>query len=202
MTNFNTLVVDSETRKVISEKPWFIKFYAPWCGHCKHLTPIWEELHENHRDDLNVAKVDCTTDNGKALCSEYEVRGYPTLLYFPTQVDENGKYYKYSGQRSIDHLEKFALTNEFMEADAELIPRRLEGFDWVKRQAEISAKGFMKEIDYLFESNGFGDTVPPSVRYLLVVGLCCTPIVLLIILLCMCDDGYTEPQPARQTPRV
>lgn len=34
-TNFNELVVDAQTGSLITQKPWFIKFYAPWCGHCK-----------------------------------------------------------------------------------------------------------------------------------------------------------------------
>ena len=43
-TNFYDLVVDKENNIVKSEKGWFVKFYAPWCGHCKKLAPIWSEL--------------------------------------------------------------------------------------------------------------------------------------------------------------
>ena len=66
-TNFYELVVDKSTNKLHSDKPWFIKFYAPWCGHCKHLAPIWAELYESH-SDINFAKVDCTDNLAKDLC--------------------------------------------------------------------------------------------------------------------------------------
>lgn len=82
--NYNELVVDKETLKNISDKPWFIKFYAPWCGHCKRLAPVWDELHDLHVDELNVAKVDCTSDFGRLLCTDFEIRGYPTLYYLPS----------------------------------------------------------------------------------------------------------------------
>lgn len=66
----------------IAGKPAVVKFYAPWCGHCKALAPAWEQLAEeyNPKGNVVVAKVDCTTE--EALCGTHQVSGYPTLLSF------------------------------------------------------------------------------------------------------------------------
>ena len=79
---FDELVVDRASNKVKSSKPWFIKFYAPWCGHCKKLEPVWQELFETANDKVNIAKVDCTDDDAKVICQQFGVRGYPTLKFF------------------------------------------------------------------------------------------------------------------------
>ena len=85
---FKAYVVDysDENAKMVSDKPWFIKFFAPWCGHCKRLAPIWTEFNKLHQSEINVGAVDCTDADSKPVCSAMEVQGYPTLLYFPTST--------------------------------------------------------------------------------------------------------------------
>jgi len=91
-----------------TEKGWFIKFFAPWCGHCKQLAPVWEEFNRLHSDEINVAKVDCTQSLGQPLCTQMEVRGYPTLLFFPGTADTKDgdvKAYKFQGPRTREGFE-------------------------------------------------------------------------------------------------
>mgnify|MGYP003890590001 CR=1 FL=1 len=74
-----------------SGKNAIVKFYAPWCGHCKALAPAWNELGDSYAGSSSVVigDVDCTVEED--LCSRFEVRGYPTLKYFNTETGEAGE---------------------------------------------------------------------------------------------------------------
>merc|ERR1711964_848929 len=90
-----TLTEDSfDTEVANSDQPWLIKFYAPWCGHCKRLAPTWEDLASDMKGSARIGKVDCTVHRN--VCSRYGVRGYPTLKLFKNGPD--GESEKYSGK--------------------------------------------------------------------------------------------------------
>lgn len=81
----------------------FVKFYAPWCGHCQRLAPTWDNLAKSveHDTSTSIAKVDCTQH--RSLCTDFEVKGYPTLLWFK----DGKKVQKYQGSRSHEDLKAF-----------------------------------------------------------------------------------------------
>eukprot|EP00475_Leptophrys_vorax_P045139 TRINITY_DN9288_c0_g4_i2.p2 TRINITY_DN9288_c0_g4~~TRINITY_DN9288_c0_g4_i2.p2 ORF type:complete len:154 (-),score=7.35 TRINITY_DN9288_c0_g4_i2:241-660(-) len=94
---------ESNFKSAVSDrtKAYFVKFFAPWCGHCKRLAPSWEELAGSAPREVVVAHVDCTEH--KALCEDQEIRGYPTLKVFV-----NGKYREqYQGARDLPSLKSF-----------------------------------------------------------------------------------------------
>jgi len=62
-------------------KDVLVKFYAPWCGHCKTLIPHWEEAAEKLSNNKNIviAKIDGTTNEVPNI----DIKSFPTLKFFP-----------------------------------------------------------------------------------------------------------------------
>uniref|UniRef100_A0A3B4AFI5 Protein disulfide-isomerase n=1 Tax=Periophthalmus magnuspinnatus TaxID=409849 RepID=A0A3B4AFI5_9GOBI len=81
----------------------FVEFYAPWCGHCKQLAPIWDKLGEKYKDnaDIIVAKMDSTANEIEAV----KVHSFPTLKFFPAGDDR--KVIDYNGERTLEGFSKF-----------------------------------------------------------------------------------------------
>ena len=75
---------------------------APWCGHCKQLAPIWDELGEKFkdRDDLVIAKMDSTANE----VEQVKVQSFPTLKFFPKGGQQ---IVDYNGERTLEALTKF-----------------------------------------------------------------------------------------------
>lgn len=57
-----------------------MKFYAPWCGHCRRMAAAWESLAKQLAGTVNVAELDATSNPQSAR--RFGIRGFPTLLFF------------------------------------------------------------------------------------------------------------------------
>ena len=69
-----------EDEVIKSDLPVLIDFWAVWCGPCKMVAPIVEELAKDYEGKLKVAK--CDVDSSQALAIKYGIRSIPTLLIF------------------------------------------------------------------------------------------------------------------------
>jgi protein disulfide-isomerase-like protein len=86
------------------EKAALVEFFAPWCGHCKQLAPEWKIAGDTFQptDDIIIAAVDAT--QAEALAAQYDVKGYPTIKFFPKGSKEP---IDYTGGRTADDIIEF-----------------------------------------------------------------------------------------------
>ncbi len=102
-----------------SGKPTLVEFFAPWCGHCKNLAPVYEDLANifASSDKVQIAKVDA--DAEKALGKRFGVQGFPTLKWFDGKSKDPSDY---SGGRDLDSLSSFITEKTGIKAKRKLTP--------------------------------------------------------------------------------
>ena len=86
-----------------------IKFYTPWCGHCKKIAPLWEAVGEEFEDnDFQILAVNCQEHS--AACYGSGINSYPTL-----KLLKNGRYAKdFDGLRTKENILQW-IENEMKE---------------------------------------------------------------------------------------
>ena len=77
-------------------------FYAPWCGHCKKIKPLWNDLETSHP---GVTSVNC--DEHSKIAEKHNIKGFPTIKYLPNGIDSSDNSIEYSGDRSEGDLKRF-----------------------------------------------------------------------------------------------
>jgi len=129
--NFDKVVNEAET--------CLVKFYAPWCGHCKHLAPEYikaAEILEKDGEGVILAEVDATVETD--LANRFEVHGYPTLYVFHKGVKS-----EYKGPREADGIVKYMRAQAGPAAKALADAEALEKF--LAREDDVKFVAFTKE---------------------------------------------------------
>jgi protein disulfide-isomerase A1 len=107
--NYKSIVEDPE-------KDVFIEFYAPWCGHCKKLAPIWDELAESVKSDkVVIAKMDATANDLPADAG-FTIQGFPTLKLVKANTNE---VLDYEGDRTLASMAAFLKKNAVHGSEVE-----------------------------------------------------------------------------------
>ena len=95
---FTTENFDTEVLK--SDKPVLVDFWAEWCGPCRMIAPLLDELHDEFKDKAIVGKVN--VDSESDISAKYGITSIPTLLFF-----KNGEIVdKHMGTASKTQLEE------------------------------------------------------------------------------------------------
>jgi protein disulfide-isomerase A1 len=98
---------DFQNLVINNQKDVFVKFYAPWCGHCKQLAPVWDELAEKLASNPNIVIANCDATTNEI--PEVEIQSFPTLKFWKNGQKDTP--IAFSGDRDLEGLLKFVQEN-------------------------------------------------------------------------------------------
>ncbi|OBA19296.1 thioredoxin-like protein [Metschnikowia bicuspidata var. bicuspidata NRRL YB-4993] len=138
--NFDKVVLGSNYTTIV-------EFYAPWCGYCKQIKPVYHKLAKYFQEDakyaINVAAVNCDEEKNKPLCSKYRVQGFPTLMVFRPPKFQRGS------PTSSKHIPETYNGQRELPAIVDYMTSRLKNY--VKKFHNFTSKSF---VDWLNVEDG------------------------------------------------
>ena len=84
---------------IMTEKPMVVDFYATWCGPCKQLAPILDEIEQNHKGEVMFKRID--VDQEPDLASEFNIEAIPLLMF----ITPSGEYQTLIGLQDPEVIE-------------------------------------------------------------------------------------------------
>ena len=102
-----------EAEVLKSSRPVLVDFWADWCGPCKMLSPVLDELASEAGDRVKVAKIN--VDHNPALAARFGIQSIPTLLYFANGEIQHQSVGVVSKKTILSRLEQFMETNRSQE---------------------------------------------------------------------------------------
>merc|ERR1712070_844602 len=110
-----TVTSDNFDEVVSPTSDVMIEFYAPWCGHCQQLKPVYKELASKFEtvESVTVAAMDATAHDPP---EGYDVQGYPTVMFVPA----GGSPVSYDGPRDVESMESYIRENAAVAIKDEL----------------------------------------------------------------------------------
>ncbi|MBO1264528.1 thioredoxin [Proteiniclasticum sp. SCR006] len=77
-----------------------VDFWAPWCGPCKMIAPVLEQVAEEHKEEIEIAKLN--VDDHSIIAQRYKIRSIPTMILFKDGKPVDGAI----GMRSKDYFKE------------------------------------------------------------------------------------------------
>ncbi|KAK5779637.1 protein disulfide isomerase PDI1 PWA37_002818 [Arxiozyma heterogenica] len=131
-------LVATTHEKIVNDpkKDVLVKYYAPWCGHCKRLAPVYEELADVYAFDKSankkvlIAEVDATAND----IASVDIEGFPTIILYP--AGKNSEPVTYSGSRTLESFLEFIHENGGNDVDGKGIYEKYQEAKELEQEQE------------------------------------------------------------------